>query len=152
MPSSVLEEKKTASLCPQRGQTTSLVRGSVGSAATSLSTTVFSLVVWWISFLYTHQPPLSWSLGSASSCTGQQRQIKEAWLALEAPADHRASLRGRSFCRSTPVLCAACPPSGTGCHCCLGRSAAWVPSGDLQIQHRLWRVADWSLGGHLLLQ
>ena len=35
MPSSVLAEKKTASLCPQSGQRTSLVRGNVGSDRTS---------------------------------------------------------------------------------------------------------------------
>lgn len=52
MPSSVLAEKNTASLCPHASHATSLVLGSVGSALTSCRMTVFSLEVCVISFLH----------------------------------------------------------------------------------------------------
>ena len=45
MPSSVLEEKKTASLCLHMAHSTSFVRGRVGSALTSFRMTVFSLLL-----------------------------------------------------------------------------------------------------------
>ena len=45
MPSSVLAEKKTASLCWHASHVTSRVLGSVGSARTSCRMTVFSLEV-----------------------------------------------------------------------------------------------------------